>query len=277
MVQNSCRPSKLNLFLLLVILLFTTGMVSGQSSDNDGNTQLKVIQLSPDAEPMNIFIDGEKVGNNLEFGDLVGLDLETGRHEIRAVSTNTEVTRTVNLEQNRPYMLTINNRAISPETTLLSQNTTPPPQNQAKVRIAHFSPDLLAINVDVQNGNTFSTRDLSYLETEDYTTVSPGNYTVNVREPTAGGTRFNRQVRIRSNRTYTVFIAGLENGANGQNLRVIPVSERLEIPAENGENGGNGDNGNGENGNGENGEETNGEDGIQKDFSLVCRLEETDS
>lgn len=268
MVQNSRKISRKNILLFLTALMFVTGTVSGQESQSKGNTQLKVIQLSPDAEPVDIFIDGEQVGNNIGFGDLVGVELETGRHTVRAESDNIELTRTVNLRQSRTYTLAINNRAIRPDMTLVSQDTTAS-RNQTRLRLAHFSPDLLTVNVELEDSDTFIARDLNYLETGEYRNFRPGTHTFIVRESRVTGTSFDSSVRLRPNRSYTGFIAGLKSGSTDQRLRIIPVSDRLERQIDEDED----ENGNG-NGNG-NGETENGE--IRKDFSLVCRFEESSS
>lgn len=260
---KSRRISRENILLFLTALLFLTGAASGQESENNENTQLKVIQLSPDAGPMDVFVDGEQIGNNLGFGDLAGVELEPGTYRVRAVSDEAEVSTTVDLQQNRSYTLTINNRVVNPGTTLLSQTTTAP-ENQARVRFAHFSPDLLVVDADIQNGNAVSVSDLSYLETSTYATISPGEYTVDVEEPRIGGIEFDRQVSLEAGSTYTLFISGLKSGgANGENLRVIPVTGTIEQQVD-------------ENGNGDDDEdEDETEDGIvfEEDLRLVCRLE----
>lgn len=246
--------------------MFVTGTVHAQESENNGNTQLKVIHLSPDAEPVNVFIDGEQVGSSLGFGDLVGVELETGRHEVRAESDDIELSRTVNLRQGQYYTLAINNRAIRPDTTLISHDTATS-QNQARLRLAHFSPDLLTVNAELEDGDTYIARNLNYLETGEYTEFSPGNYTFTVRESRVTGASFDSSVRLRANTSYTGFIAGLKSGSTDQRLRIIPVSNRLERQVDNGENGNGNGNGNGETDNGE----------IRQDFSLVCRFEEPNS
>jgi hypothetical protein len=260
------NPNPLKKFTLLffIALILTLGLVSAQDSEESSSTTLKVIQLSPDAESMDIFVDDEKVGEDLEFGDLVGLELESGRHTIRAVSETADVSTNVNLNQDRSYMLTINNRIVNPETTLISQDLSDP-QDQAKVRTAHFSPDLLEVNIDARNGNSFTARDLSYRETSRYTTVSPGNYTIKVTEARVGGIEFNRRVRLRAGRTYTLFVSGLKSTrVTGQDLRIIPVSGNMNEKIDDEDNGD------------VDGDQTGNGDGIEKDFRLVCRLEETD-
>lgn len=268
MVQNQLKLPRKNILLFLAALLFITGNVLAQESGDNGDTRLKVIQLSPGAGPTDVFIDGEQVADDLGFGDLTDLELETGRHQVRAVLGDTEISRTVNLRQSQPYTLTINNRAFDPGTTLIPHNTTTI-QNQAKLRVAHFSPDLLAVDVELEDGSTVNTGDLNYLETGSYTTLQPGNYTVEVTETRIGGTSFERQIRVRPNTTYTAFIAGLGSGPSDQSLRIIPVTDSLKRQIENG---GSGDNGKG---NGDAGDDE--EDTIRQDFSLVCRFEETNS
>lgn len=252
------RSLKHNALIFLVIVLFTAGLASGQE---DGRTELKVIQLSPDAEPVDVFVDGDRVATGLEFGDLTGLKLDSGTHTIRAESSEINISRTVNLNQNEVYTLAINNRAVNPGTTLLSRDTATT-SNRAKLRIAHFSPDLLEVNVETENGRTIQTRDLSYLETGEYVTLPPGDYTLTVSEPRVGGSSFSSEISLSSNTAYTAFIAGLRSGAENQRLRVIPVQSRLETQVD----GGNGEEDNGQTGEGD----------IRRDFSLVCRLEEVD-
>lgn len=271
MNQRNSRPSGKEIVLFLAALILVTGTVHAQESDNGEDIQFKVIQLSPNAGSTDIFVDGEKIGDGLEFGDLASIEIESGTYQVRAESDEIDIFRTVNLQQDSSYTLAIHNRALSPDTTLLSHDTTES-EDQTRVRFAHFSPDLLSVNIDMQNGNEVITRNLSYLETGNYVTVSPGNYTVEVTEPRIGGTSFSRQVRLRPDTTYTAFIGGLKRGPTDQGLRVIPVGSRLEsqIDEDNDNGNGNGDD-DGDNGDTENGEE------IRQDFSLVCRFEDTSS
>jgi len=268
MVQNQLKLLRKNILLCLLALLFFTGIVSGQESGNSGDTQLKVIQLSPDAGSVDIFIDGEQIGDDLSFGELAGTGLESGVHVVRAESENINLSRTVDLQQGRAYTLTINNRAFEPGTTLIPHNTATS-NGQTKLRMAHFSPDLLTVNAELENGGSFTTN-LDYLETGNYTPLSPGNYTVEVEEQRIGGTSFNRQIRLRPNTTYTAFIAGLKSGSSEHRLRIIPVTGRIERQIDNG--GGENENGNGDTDNGDTGDDE--EDTIRQDFSLVCRFEE---
>lgn len=268
MNHGSSGLSGKEILLFLVVLALATGTVHGQESENGDSTLLKVIQLSPDAGPTDIFVDGEKVGDSLGFGDLASVEIESGTHQVSAESDDIDISRTVNLREDRSYTLAIHNRAVSPDTTLLSQGSTTS-EGQARVRFAHFSPDLLSVNIDMRNGDEITARNLQYLETGNYVTISPGNYTVEVTEPRIGGTSFNRQVRLRSDTTYTAFVGGLKSGSADQRLRVIPVASRLNAQIDDD------DNGEDNNGNGNGDRDNEGE--IRQNFSLVCRFEDTNS
>jgi hypothetical protein len=131
--------------------------------------------------------------------------------------------------------------------------------------LAHFSPDLLTVNADLENGDSFSARNLNYLETGSYSELSPGNYSVTVTETRIGGTGFNSQLRLRANRSYTAFIAGLDSGSSNHRLRIIPVTGEIETPVSDEDD--------------TDTNESSEEDDftIRQDFSLVCRFEEIDS
>ena len=251
--------------MFLISILFIAGAVSGQQSENNGTTQLKVIHLSPDAGSVSVFVNDKKIGTNIGFGDFAGTEIEAGVHEVRVESDNIDLSRNVNLRSDRTYTLTVNNRAFSPDTTLISHNTSTT-ENRAKIRLAHFSPDLLNVNANLENGGSFRTRALRYLEVGRFSSINPGNYTVQVTESRLGGTSFERQIRLRRNTSYTAFIAGLKTGTSDQRLRIIPLSGRLETQIEDEENGDSNDDGDTENGR-----------EIRQDFSLVCRFENTSS
>jgi len=261
-----------NTILFLTCLIFITGSVSGQASGGNESSQLKVIHLSPGAGSVDIFLDGEQIASNIGFGDLTATELESGSHNVRIVSDSIEISRTVNLDPGRYYALTVNNRALNPNTTLIRQNTTVS-EGQAKLRLAHFSPDLLTVNADLENGDSFSARNLNYLETGNYSELSPGNYSelspgnysVTVTETRIGGTGFNSQLRLRANRSYTAFIAGLDSGSSNHRLRIIPVTGEIETPVSDEDD--------------TDTNESSEEDDftIRQDFSLVCRFEEIDS
>jgi len=127
-----------NTILFLTCLIFITGSVSGQASG--GNEKLTVkgdSSFSWCRICRHIFLDGEQIASNIGFGDLTATELESGSHNVRIVSDSIEISRTVNLDPGRYYALTVNNRALNPNTTLIRQNTTVS-EGQAKLRLAHF-------------------------------------------------------------------------------------------------------------------------------------------
>jgi len=253
-----------NIFLVLAALIFFTGTVSGQTIDSQ-DPELKVIQLSPDAGPANVLVDGEQIGSGLGFGELAATKLDPGSHQITITSDNIDISRTVNLSQNQYYTLTVNNRVVNPGTTLLSQNTTVS-EGQTKLRLAHFSPDLLGVDATTDGSSSFSATGLNYRETTDYVEISPGNYTIEVTEPRIGGASFNQQISLEANKTYTGFVSGLKAGPSDQRLRIIPVAGRIETEVEEDQE------------QPETEPEPEEDDGvIRKDLSLVCRFEEIES
>lgn len=251
--------AKVKIPVLSVFLLTALAFVSAAESAE--NSQLKVVHLSPNAEPMDIYIEDELVAEDVGFGESVNVEIEPGEYRISAVASggdveDAEISRTVTLEDDA-YSFVITNRAINLDAELLRRETSTA-ENSARIRIAHFSPDLVDLEAELENGDSFGTQ-LSYRQTSEYRTFEPGNHTLEVTETRVAGTSFEREFRLRPGRTYTAFIAGSPGGANPR-PQIILVADS-PVREENGEN-------NGHNGD----EDTENGDAIEKDFRIQCEI-----
>lgn len=223
MVCTGKSQTVLTSLVLILCLILLTVNVSAQEA-----ARVKVVQLSPNAEPLNVFIDGEREAESLEFGSSTRyIELEPGTHRVRIADSgnDTVLTRSFNFRQGRSYTFATRNFASFMESTITTAQRSRVPNGNAQIRMAHLSPDLLEVDVNLENGNSFSIDGLSYQEVGSYARVSPGNYTVNVRNSRNNRQIFRDTVTLRAGRSYTGFIAGASNGAQNQRFRVVRVLE----------------------------------------------------
>ena len=251
--------------VLFLGLVFTLGAVSGASLNSNGESsemaELRVAHMSPNAEPMDIFVNNERIAEGIGFGDSVNADIESGTYQVRAAPTGegveeASVSKTVNLEAGSAYTTVITNRKINLDMEVLSREMEAP-SDEARVRIAHFSPDLTGLNAELDGLEA----DLAYREVSTYSTVTPGEYTVEVTEEGIGGAEPNQDVTLDEGTVYTAFIAG-DATRDSRGLQIISLSDGPE-PEEVDRDDGNGDRQTG--------------NAIQRDLDLglECRLVDT--
>lgn len=181
------------------VVLQGSALASGQPTGEDAAVasagvqqtpaSLRVVHASPDAPPVDLLVDGEIAVDGVSFGNASDyLELEPGSYNVTVVSADDpdEVLfrSALGLRADSRYTVTVAGEA-SPDArtelvTLVQADDSPPPApNESTVRLLHLSPDAPTVDV-VANGTTLFDN-VSYRNVTPYTTVRPGNYTIEVR------------------------------------------------------------------------------------------------
>lgn len=218
--------------LIAAVMLLAVALVGCSDDDNNPmtsnsmNASLRVAHLSPDAPAVDVWVDGDRVLQDVAyqtFSDYL---------EVPAGDLNIQVTpagATTPVVINADVTLTENNAYTVAATGLLSAgdlspiilvDNRSPNSGTAQVRFVHTSADAPAVNVGVASGPTLFSN-VEFREASDYLSVGQGTYDLSV-QVAANGTevlQVNGQ-ELMAGTNYTVFAIGL---AGDGSLAALPV------------------------------------------------------
>ncbi|WP_433624636.1 DUF4397 domain-containing protein [Halomicrococcus sp. NG-SE-24] len=201
----------------------TETAAAGTQEGGDGDANVRVAHMSPDAPPVDVLVDNETVVENLSFGNVTDyLAVSAGAHNvtIRAAGDPSTVVFSGELTFDAGSRRTIvaagevtDEGTTDFEPVVLEDDFTVPEEN-ASVRLVHVSPDAPPVDITVQETNTTLFDNVSFRTATEYTEVAPGNYTVQVRPATAndsGEVVRTFDLSVEGGTVYTAFAAGYLN------------------------------------------------------------------
>ena len=188
-----------------------------------GTAQVRVAHLSPDAPPIDVFVNGTRAVSGAAFQDVTGyLPVPAGSVNIRVTPAGAtspvviDATLALNNGGNYTVAATGFLAGIQPIVLEDDRGTT----GQAKVRFVHASPDAPAVDIAVTGGPVLFAN-VPFRQATQYPQVAPSTYDLEARP--AGSTAVALQVpgvTLRSGTNYTIFAVGLlSNGT----LAALPV------------------------------------------------------
>ncbi len=180
---------------------------------------VRVINASPGAGSVNIFVDGSQLLTNFQFASVSGyVPVQAGAHKIGVVKVAPTgqgagaavITRTVSVNAGIPYTVAVLGTKSSGFSLKAFVDDNTVDSDMAKVRIYHLSPDLGPINV-VAGGKTVITG-LEYQQASNYFSVAPSSYTFGVIATQANAT-MPVMADLKQGTVTGVFAVGLLNGS----------------------------------------------------------------
>ncbi|RBI64414.1 DUF4397 domain-containing protein [halophilic archaeon] len=201
----------------------TTETTAETQEGGDGDANVRVAHMSPDAPPVEVLVDNETVVENIAFGNVTDyLAVSAGEHNvtIRAAGDPSTVVFSGELTFDAGSRRTIvaagevtDEGTTDFEPVILEDDFTVPEEN-ASVRLVHVSPDAPPVDITVQETNATLFDNVSFRTATEYTEVAPGNYTVQVRPATAndsGEVVRTFDLSVEGGTVYTAFAAGYLN------------------------------------------------------------------
>ena len=195
--------------------------------------RLRAIHAVPDiaGNPVDVFVDGEKVVTFDFFDATDYLTLFEGTYDIRVALADTGpenavIQAEVTFEGGKDYSVVARGTADPSDAAELGasvyedDNSAPTP-GQVRLRVAHLSPDAPTVDILV-NGDRV-VENLRYLDTAGYLEVAPGDYTVEVA-PAGGDPIYSVDVTLTEGTVYTAWANGLlTTSAAVQAFKVTPT------------------------------------------------------
>jgi hypothetical protein len=188
-----------------------------------GTASVRVAHLSPDAPPVDVFVNGTRAVSGAAFQDVTGyLSVPAGSVNIRVTPAGATspvvIDATVNLNNGGNYTVAATGYLASIQALVLEDDrgTT----GQPKVRFVHASPDAPAVDIAVTGGPVLFAN-VPFRQATLYPQVPPSTYDLEARP--AGSTAVVLEVpdvTLRPGTNYTLFAVGLlSNGS----LAALPV------------------------------------------------------
>ncbi|MFB6169806.1 MAG: DUF4397 domain-containing protein [Haloarculaceae archaeon] len=225
--------------LALTILgaAFATGAVAVSHLDGSQNTAyLSVAHASPDAPPVDVYVDDSSALENVSFGDVSDyLELDAGTHTVTITAAGNRdavvFEGDVTLERGTVTTVAASGEVSANGTTefaprAFSDDALTPDEGEAAVRVVHLSPDAPTVDVTAAGGDVVLAENVSFGNASNYVTVPAGNYEVEIRQDTqnANGTVIaTTNVSVASGTAYTAWALGYASPADA------PGDEPFEV------------------------------------------------
>ncbi|WP_078409711.1 DUF4397 domain-containing protein [Priestia abyssalis] len=188
-----------------------------QEEPKTGEPMVRIFHASPDASSVDIYLNGKRIIRNLTFKqetDYLPLP-DAGKYRIDiypAGKTDKPVlTETFTFNNGHKYTVAAAGKLDNLDLLFIYDNQEVPP-GETKVRFIHLSPDAPVVDVAVKNGDVIFS-DVTFKEVTDYLPLSP--MTVSLEARLAGTNKVVLElppIRLRPNRSYTIYAVGLANG-----------------------------------------------------------------
>jgi hypothetical protein len=148
---------------------------------------LRVIHAAPDAGPVDVYVGEAPIAEGLEFGAASTFAAApNGEQQLRVVPAGAPVDQAVidmtqGLTAGSAAQIVVSGLADDVQATIAGVDLRALPENQARVRVVHASPDLDAIDVAVAGGPT-PFEGIGFRSQSGYVVFDAGTYGFQLRE-----------------------------------------------------------------------------------------------
>lgn len=151
-----------------------------------GDGCVNVVHASPDAPAVDVYVDGARALEGLEYGSFSGwVPVPGGEHRIQVTATGEPIDTavidaTVTVDAGVAYHISAIGLLADISAGIYVADLDPLPADTARVRVIHNSPDAPAIDVAVAGGDVL-VENLSFPEDSAFLEVPAGAYDLEVR------------------------------------------------------------------------------------------------
>jgi len=163
-----------------------------------------------------VFVDGNQVFTNIAYKQVTSrATLSAGSHSVRIVPVNSQqalIDTTVTLQADTYNTIAAVGQPNSVQALTMTDSSTLPLPNQARVRLVHASPNAPAVDVAVKGGPTLFSN-VSFPTATDYIVVGAQPYTVDILSAgTSNIVLTVPNVSLNGSTVYSIYAVGLLNG-----------------------------------------------------------------
>ncbi len=203
------------------------GLFSSADALEEGKAQVRVVHNSPDAPPVDIFVNGTRAVEGLAFGESTPLvDLPAGDVDVAVApagspATDAVISATLPLESCASYEVAAVGKLADIGAQVYPIDTSALADGKARVRAIHNSPDAPAVDIAVKDGPVLFSG-LAFPDASAYADVDAGTYDLEIRP---AGTKDVALaipgVALEAGTVYDVFANGLLSDGT---LGVLPLT-----------------------------------------------------
>ncbi|MVN89534.1 DUF4397 domain-containing protein [Mucilaginibacter aquatilis] len=175
-----------------VLFVLATAFSSCLKDNNDDvvtqpSALISVVNASPDSQPLDFYLDQNRVNNSTGIVYGSGLDYRNAVTGKRTASFNISGTSnkiksdTMTLVANRAYTLYLTNLVANPEYLLLKDTINRPTAGSALVRFVHVSANTPNVDLVTSTGTNIAVNK-AYKTASGFTSINAGKYTMQVRQ-----------------------------------------------------------------------------------------------
>ena len=180
---------------------------------NDINiSYVRVLNASPDAPAVDIYINGGLIFKNIKFKDFteyVQLSMGQYKMEVYTVGQMDKHVLTQNIQVPQKQVITIAATGNFEDLQLIPYiegDADGLAMNQSRVRVIHLSPD--APEVDVLINGQIAFDNVGFMDATDYIQVSSGTYNIVVNLAGTNDTILTFSPQLNSQKVYTIYVVG---------------------------------------------------------------------
>ncbi len=208
-IKFVCASIMGSAFVLLALFSVRPTLVRAESM-----AYIRVIHASPDVGIVDVFVDGNKLLSNFQFGVVTPYEaLPVGKHNIQIglIGTGVDaavITQTITVSPGTPYTVAAVGTKAAGFSLLVFEDNNVVSTKDAKLRIYHLSPN--ATGVNISNGSSTLASGLTYKTASNYVNIPSGSYTLNAAVPASQTLSLNSNVKPWT--VTSVFAIGVVNG-----------------------------------------------------------------
>jgi len=213
--------------LILSSMLSLSVLFFGCEDDDNPTTpqpesRVLVTHASPDAPGVDLLVDDNVAGTNLEFPGNTGyLTVDAGTRNIKVNVTGTSTTvieADLDLQDGVNYSVFAVDAVANIAPLVLVDDLTAPAAGNAHVRFVHLSPDAPAVDITLADG-TIVFGNQSFKGSTNFTPLAAGSYDLQVRVAGTATVALDLPgITLEAGKIYTVFAKGFLAGTGAQAL-----------------------------------------------------------
>ena len=193
---------------------------------------VRIVHAAVDAPEVDVYVNDSPLAQGVAFGtatEYVNLPAGDGRQvRVAAAGTSAEeaiLEADVDLRPGQAYQIVATGEGEELEATVSEINLTPLPENQARIRVVHASPDAGNVDVAIAEGATI-VEDVEFREASDYAVVDAGAYTIEVRPTGEETIALQADAELEAGVTYDAIAVGR---ADNQTLELLILASEAAV------------------------------------------------